>query len=162
MPAEHPLVAVTTPHVPPEQVDRSRWPIHVTVAGNFEVDDAAVETLPPIMRAAAADVSLFEVRLGSPDRFGAGGSVPVLLVSHPSLDELHASLAARLSEVAGFTPLEPAYWGDGYRSHATLGRAVTAREGERLTLRYLSLFSLMPATARRLACILLDGAGPLA
>jgi len=151
--AELPLVIVATPELPAQEVDRSRWPVHVTVAGNFWVDEAKVETLPALVLAAAADVSHFEVRLGSPDRFGAGGGVPVLLVSHPSLDALHASLAVRLSDVAGFTPLEPEYWGDGYRSHATLGRAVTAREGERLTLRYLSLFSLMPTIGRRLASV---------
>ncbi|QDZ15464.1 2'-5' RNA ligase family protein [Humibacter ginsenosidimutans] len=148
---KHPLVVLATPDALPEQVDRARWPVHVTVAGNFRVEDAAVGDIVPIVADATASVPSFDVRLGPSARFGADGSVPVLLASHPSFVALHAALATELEKVQGFTPVEPAYRRDGYRPHATLGRAVHVREGDDLTIRTIGLFSLEGSIGLRLA-----------
>jgi hypothetical protein len=73
----------------------------------------------------------------------------VLLAPHPLLNHIHEMLAAELAHVPGFAPAEPHYWGDGYRPHATLGPAVSAKAGDLLSIKTLTLVSLLGANGRR-------------
>lgn len=145
------LVVIATPAPLPAEVDRSRWPVHVTVAGNFRVDERDSAAVPHLLLTAARGIRPFEVALGPAARFGRDASIPVLLAPHPSLDAVHAALAESLSALPSFDPLEPQYWGEGYRPHASLGRAVGVADGDALPLTVLSLFALEARAGLRLA-----------
>jgi hypothetical protein len=54
-----------------------------------------------------------------------------------------------LAQLSGFRPAEPHYWNDGYRPHATLGPAVSAQTGDLLSIKTLTLVSLLGASGRR-------------
>jgi 2'-5' RNA ligase len=143
------FAVIATPDPVPAVVDRALWPVHVTIAGNFEVDPPAVEGIPVFLESIADGVTAFGVKLGPLDRFGVDKNVPVLLASHPMLDQIHLAFAAELARLPGFSPVEPHYWGGGYRPHATLGRAVSAKAGDVLPMRTLTLVSLLRDTGRR-------------
>jgi len=49
----------------------------------------------------------------------------------------------QFGHLEGFVAVEPAYWGSGYRPHATLGPAVRVKLGDTLPIRELSLVSLI-------------------
>jgi len=136
------FAVIATPSPVPPIVDRARWPVHVTVAGIFGVGAPGVAAIPDLLESVLHGMASFDVELGPLDRFGAGGDVPVLLAPHPLLDEIHESLAAGLGHIPGFSPVEPDYWGDGYRPHATLGPAVSATAGDMLAIRVFSLVGL--------------------
>jgi hypothetical protein len=150
MASDEQFAVIATPDPVPAVVDRALWPLHVTVAGNFRVDAPAGAAMPALLKSIADDVPAFDVQLGPLDHFGAGKNIPVLLASHPLLAQIHRSLAAELAHSTGFSPVEPEYWGDGYRAHATLGRAVNAQAGDVLRIRTLTLVSLLPDSGRRL------------
>ena len=147
------FAVIATPDPVPTVVDRARWPVHVTVAGNFRVDAPAVAGIPALLESIAHDFTAFGVKLGPRDSFGPGKNVPVLLAPHPLLDQIHGSVAAELAHAAGFSPAEPDYWGGGYRPHATLGPAVAAEPGELLSIRTLTLVSLLGDSGRRLFAV---------
>lgn len=150
------LTIMGTPRPVPALVDRVRWPIHVTMAANFHVEDATAQQIPALLEAIANETSAFEVRLGPTDRFGTNADIPVLLARHTTLDLLHASLATSLMKLPDFTAAEPQHWLEGYRPHATLGSAVRAHEGEMLWIRELTLVSLQGAIGVRLASVRLS------
>jgi 2'-5' RNA ligase len=145
------LVVVATPDPVPGYVDRSQWPVHVTVAPNFSVDETSQRDVITLLEASARDAVPFEVALGSGARFGIAADVPVLLAPHPSLARLHEELAAGLAELRGFFAVEADYWGEGYRPHVTLGSAVQASEGDVLAIRMLTLVLLQQQTTTRIA-----------
>ena len=142
------LVIMATPQPLPEHVDRPHWPVHVTVVGNFWIQTAAVDEITALLERAAQSVPAFDVTLGPSDWFGTENDVPVLLAAHPSLRVLHESLATPLAALPGFDPVEPQFWHDEYRPHASLGPAVRVREGDALRLRVLTLVALDQRTAR--------------
>ena len=141
------LVVVATPVALPGVIERRRWPVHVTVAGNFRLDVGAVDDAAALLDSVASRVPSFDVVLGPGDRFGAAQKIPVLLAEHPNVHSLHDSLAG-LRGLAGFVEAEPAFWGSGYRPHATIGHAVRARDGDILPIRVLTLVSLDGGTAQ--------------
>ncbi|WP_460537604.1 2'-5' RNA ligase family protein [Humibacter ginsengiterrae] len=144
------LAVVATPEPLPEPVDRSRWPVHVTIAGNFRVDAGSVDAIPSMLRSAAETIAEFQVKLGPPEQFGPGRDIPVLLGAHASLDLLHLFLATSLSGLPDFQPQDPQYWRRGYRPHASLGPAVDVHADETLPLRVLTLVSLDARLSRSL------------
>jgi 2'-5' RNA ligase len=147
-----PLFAIlATPDPVPEQVDRSRWPVHVTVAGNFAVDDSAEPEVVALLESCARETAAFDVQLGPSALFGGDADIPVLLAAHPSFDRIHRELATGLIELSGFAALEPDFWLEGYRAHATLGRIVQVAEGETLAIRVVTLVLLRGATGTRVA-----------
>lgn len=149
---EAPLFAVVgTPDPVPEHVDRDQWPVHVTIASNFFADNSAEAAIIALLESSARDVPAFEVELGPPALFGANADLPVLLAPHQSFDRLHGALAARLMRLPGFIAVEPNYWLEGYRPHATLGRAVRVSEGQTLHILALTLVSLYRGTGTRIA-----------
>jgi hypothetical protein len=142
------FVVVATPSPLPAVVDRARWPVHVTVAGNFRVDGSSAAAIHALLESSVHRVAAFDVRLGPLDRFGVAKDVPVLLAPHPLFDRMHESLATDLIHVPGFAPAEPRHWRDGYRPHATLGLAVRAQDGDVLPIRTLTLVSLHGVNGR--------------
>ncbi|GAB3808939.1 hypothetical protein GCM10028798_35870 [Humibacter antri] len=153
------LVIVATPEPVPVEVDRSRWPVHVTIVGTFHVDTKPVEAIPALIERAAQSFVAFDVKLGPPERFGTAKDVPVLLAAHPSLRALHESLATALAGLSGFDAIEPPFWHAGYRPHASLGPAVRVREGDTLRLRVITLVSLEKHVGRSLYSAHLSTAG---
>jgi hypothetical protein len=147
------FVVVATPGRVPAVVDRAHWPVHVTVAGNFSVDGSSSTAIPALLESSVQRVAAFGVRLGPLDRFGVAKDVPVLLASHPWFNQMHESLAADLAQVPGFAPAEPRHWRVGYRPHATLGPAVSAWDGDMLTIRTLTLVSLHGLSGRSLFAV---------
>jgi hypothetical protein len=147
------FVVVATPGPVPAVVDRSHWPVHVTVAGNFRVDGSSAMAIPALLESSVHRVTAFGVRLGPLDRFGVAEDVPVLLASHPLFKRMHESLAADLAQVPGFAPAEPRHWRDGYRPHATLGPAVRLMDGDVLTIKTLTLVSLRGVRASSLFAV---------
>lgn len=116
--------------------------MHVTVAGNFHLDAELEDEASALLDSVASRAPAFDVILGPGDRFGAERNISVLLAEHATFHTLHESLAAGLRGLAGFVEAEPAFWGPGYRPHATTGPAVRARDGDILTIRMLTLVSL--------------------
>ena len=147
------LVVVGAPHPVPAQVDRARWPVHVTIAPNFRVDRSAEGMIPALLESIAQGVTAFDVKLGPADHFGVVGDVLVLLAQHASFDQLHSGLATGLMRVPGFAPAELRHWRDGYRPHATLGPAVQVHAGETLPIRTLTLVSLRGDIGQRVSTI---------
>lgn len=140
---------VATPAQAPLEIERSRWPAHITVVGSFRVEEDAAAKLPELVQRAVMGLGPIQVTLGQPALFGSDAALPVLLVEHPVLSSLHASLADALAGTEGLVMSEPAFWHDGYRAHLTLGRAVTAAEGDAMRLTRISLVSLRGEWARR-------------
>jgi len=152
-----PLFAILATPVPvPEQVDRSRWPVHVTVAGNFAVNESAEAAIVALVESIALETPSFDVVLGPSALFGVNEDFRVLLAPHPSFDRMHTQLATALTQLAGFAAAEPEFWLEGYRSHATLGDAVHVADGETLAIRMLTLVSMQGPTATRVAAVELD------
>ena len=137
-------------------VDRSHWPVHVTIVGNFRVDPEEHDALTADVAAVAGGLPAFDVRLGSAARFGAALDIPVLLAEHPMFHRLHRALAARIGLLPSFAPVEPAYWGRGYRPHATLGNGVSAADGDLLKIRWLTLIALDGKIGRPLSAVQLS------
>ena len=134
-------------------VDRSKWPAHVTLAGNFRVDDAYADAVSSQCVSAANDAVAFDVSLGPTALFGFAQNIPVLLAEHPAFHRLHKSLSAGLKQLPGFTVVEPSFWGNGYHPHVTLGPAVSVGEGEALSIRWLTLVSLQEHTVQRVSAV---------
>jgi hypothetical protein len=150
------LTVSATPEPLPDHVDRARWPVHVTVLGNFRVDAGAL----PRLERRLADTSPHGpvvVELGPPAGFGPTGAVPVLLAAHPTFRALHDQLATDARTLDGFEPVAPEFWADGYRPHATLGPAVVLRDGAVLTFRYLTLVVLDGMSAQAVRTVRLAG-----
>lgn len=142
------LVIMATPQPLPEHVDRPRWPVHVTVVGNFWIQTAAVDEITALIERAAQSIPAFDITFGPSDSFGTEKDVPVLLAPHPSLQVLHESLATPLADLPGFEPVEPQFWHAEYRPHASLGPAVRVHESDTLPLKVLTLVELDQRTAR--------------
>lgn len=147
------LAIMATPVDVPAVVERSRWPVHVTVAGNFRIDATQFDEVAALLESAANGVAAFDVALGPADWFGAAGNIPVLLASHPTLHRLHESLAVGLKRMRGFAPAEPSFWEGGYRPHATLGPAVGVRDGDTLPLTTVTLVSLDGGLGHRVSAV---------
>jgi 2'-5' RNA ligase len=150
------LTVMATPVEVPAMVDRSRWPVHVTIAGNFRVDGVHAPTVSARLMLVANDAAAFDVNLGPTAQFGTEHNIPVLLAEHPAFYRLHASLAIELKQLSGFTANDPSFWEDGYRPHASLGPAVNVGDGESLPIRWLTLVSLDASTGRRMSTIKLS------
>ncbi|GAB2848505.1 2'-5' RNA ligase family protein [Microbacterium insulae] len=107
----HRLVTImATPGEVAATVDRSRWPVHVTLVGNFDVDPKALHVLSTDFATVTSSVQALEVRLGPAAQFGGSHDIPVLLAEHPTFHRLHNALAARVQGLTGFPAAEPAYW----------------------------------------------------
>ncbi|BDI22989.1 2'-5' RNA ligase family protein [Herbiconiux sp. L3-i23] len=143
------FVVVATPDPLPATIDRSRWPAHVTIGGNFAVLAEGETLLPTIVQVALEDIAAFTVSLGGLDYFGDAGRLPVLLAPHESLSRMHNTLADGLVSAPGFRPAEPAYWRHGYRAHLTLAENVELREGDELHIERVALLSLTGSKALR-------------
>jgi len=153
MEEERLLTVMATPVDIPAVVERTRWPVHVTVAGNFRVDEAHTVEVSALLSSVAKDVAAFDVKLGPRDRFGSERDIPVLLASHTVFHRLHESLAAGLRDMPGFAAAEPSFWGNGYLPHATLGPAVGGRDGDALSFRTLTLVSLHGNVGQRVFAV---------
>lgn len=156
MEEERLLTVMATRVEVPALVQRSRWPVHVTIAGNFRVDDAHTVEVSALLESVANDIAAFDVKLGPKDRFGTERNIAVLLAEHSAFHSLHESLAAGLKQIPGFAAAESPFWESGYRPHATLGPAVSVRDGDSLSVRTLTLVSLHGNTGQRVSAVELD------
>lgn len=153
MEEERLLTVMATPVGVPAVVERTRWPVHVTVAGNFRVDEAHTIEVSALLNSVANHVTAFDIKLGPRDQFGSERNIAVLLASHPAFHRLHESLAAGLRDMPGFAAAESSFWGSGYLPHATLGPAVSVRDGDVLSFRTLTLVSLHGNIGQRVSAV---------
>ena len=107
--------------------ERAAWPLHVTLVGNFGLDDL-LDPLLDSVRSWSADRAPFEVHVEGEALFGPGRDLPVDLVRPGDLTGAHAVLARRLRDL-GARPAEPDHWFDGYRPHVTRRAFGRARPG---------------------------------
>ncbi|WP_160150818.1 2'-5' RNA ligase family protein [Microbacterium timonense] len=152
----HLFTIMATPIEVPVAVDRHHWPVHVTLVGNFRADRSQFDAISASLIEIVEATSAFGVVLGPAAQFGATHSIPVLLAEHPDFHRLHQSLAARVMQMTTFEAVEPAFWGSGYRPHATLAPAVRVEAGDVLQLNNVALISLDGQTGRRLSTVSVD------
>ncbi len=136
------LVVVGTPERLPGTVDRSNWPVHVTVLPNFVVDDHAVAAVTSIVRETAERVSVFSVDLGPRAMFGPRREVPVLLAEHPVFHALHGSLSGSVESLPGFRPDHAEFWRTAYRPHATVVSGAESAGARRISITNLAVVAL--------------------
>jgi hypothetical protein len=146
-PMEH-IVVVASPGPLPEVIDRSHWPAHITVVSNFRADLSGIPAISHAVRATATRLPPFEVVLGPTALFGTEGDVPVLLAEHAFLHQLHESIGDAVAGTRCFQADHPAFWGSGYRPHATLGPSVGLSDAELLRITHLVVVSLQTTTGR--------------
>lgn len=142
------LVVVGTPQLLPGRVDRSNWPVHVTVLSNFVVDDYAVAAVTSIVREGTGRQSAFDVDLGPRAMFGPRRDVPVLLAEHPVFHALHGSLSGSVEPLSGFRPDHVEFWGAGYRPHATVSSDAQSAGARQISITNLAVASLAGPQAR--------------
>jgi 2'-5' RNA ligase len=140
------LVVVGTPQLLPGRFDRANWPLHVTVLPNFVVDGPAMAAVTSIVREAADRQQAFDVDLGPRAMFGPRRDVPVLLAEHPAFHALHRSLSGSVESLSGFRTDHAAFWGAGYRPHATV--VCGAESARRISITNLAVASLAGPQAR--------------
>lgn len=131
----------------------SRWPLHITLSTNFDIDAEPDAVALPVEQVAACHPAIW-VCGGERAMFGSRGTTEVTLIEpREPVAALHAALAARL-DLEGARFLYPEHMGDGYRPHATVQRtpAGTARlnTGQRLLLDAIALVDRAPDGDRHL------------
>jgi len=142
------LVVVGTPQLLPGRVDRTNWPVHVTVLPNFVVDGAAVAAVTSIVREAAQLQSAFGVDLGPRAMFGPRRDIPVLLAEHPVFHALHGSLSGSVEPLSGFRPDHVEFWGTRYRPHAAIVPGAQSAGARQISITNLAVASLAGPQAR--------------
>lgn len=115
------VVALLEPLAVGDEFPRRRWPMHVTVSTNFDLDagdDAVAGLLAPVV----ADTRRFTASPGESAGFGARGDVPVALAEPGERwRALHDALVRAIRD-AGGRMVHP-QWGDAYRPHAAERRS---------------------------------------
>ncbi len=101
------------------RVDRRRWPLHITLVGNFTTS-ADLDDLVSVLREVAARTPSFEMQVLEEAWFAPDRPVLVDLVERPVLAALHGRLLDAIRRVAEVEPLVPEHLGPGYRPHATV------------------------------------------
>ncbi|KTR93707.1 hypothetical protein NS220_11490 [Microbacterium testaceum] len=134
-----------------DRVDRRVWPAHVTLASNF-CTEASVADLVEILREVPADQPV-TFRVGGTAMFGQQQDIAVRLVESSRADHLHGVLVDRLHQLPGFAADEPAFWGEGFRAHLTLGPVVDAAEGEILRSTRIGIARIDGAEAELVAAL---------
>lgn len=131
----------------------SQWPLHVTVAPNFQ---AAVDTddLIQALHQVCLRLEQVDVLVGNEDLFGPDANIPVNVVEHDDgLSVIHETLInALVSLGAGLDT--PEYSRQGYRPHITITPTSRARAGDRIRLRQLALVNMEPSEATELREVL--------
>jgi hypothetical protein len=134
-----PLVPLTVG----QTVDRSAWPAHITLIGNFRAPSAdAVEAV--LARFAAATPP---VRAAVEDEawFGPEQTVQVDRLEVPLLRSLHSRLLDELeAAVEGLEMILPDHTRDGYRPHRTVTAGPRPGRGDVLEARVVSFAELDP------------------
>lgn len=108
---------------------RRRWPAHVTLVSNF-VTAASVDRIAEALRQAPGLDAPLRIEFGGRAKFGPDRDIPVRLVLPGRITELHRHLVDELVVLTDLKADEPAYWGEGYRPHLTLGASVDEGDGE--------------------------------
>lgn len=149
-----PLVPLTVGQV----VDRSAWPAHITVIGNFLApDDAPIGAV--VARFASATPRVRTV-VGEEAWFGPDGTVLVDLVEVPLLRSLHSRLLDDLeAAVDGLELLLPDHTREGYWPHRTVTAGPRPSRGDVLDAPIVSFAELDPPGRPGLADVL--GVWPL-
>ena len=80
---------VATPVEVPALVERTRWPVHVTIAGNFRVDAVHTLQVSTLLASVVSDIAAFDVVLGPRARFRPEQNVAVLLARHLTFHRPH-------------------------------------------------------------------------
>lgn len=146
------VVALFDPIDVGTEVDRRRWPAHVTLVSNFITAAAVDELVGAVHRASSRDVSLHlefeELALFGPDR-----DIPVRLVVSPPIMELHGRLVDELASIGDVVADAPDYWRAGYRPHVTLGPSIEAHKGDHRIVRDVVIARLDDAIATIVAAM---------
>lgn len=144
------MVALFEPLDAGVTISRAAWPAHITLASAF-ITSAPIERIIGAVESADPLAEPVIARFGTSALFGPNRDVPVLVVQSAQATAVHGRLTDELGTLSGFTPEEPAYWGDGYRPHLTLGASVTAVEGESRSANFVAIAELDESGAKVVA-----------
>lgn len=96
----------------------SRWPLHITLSTNFDIDEVPDAVSDAVARVASV-TPVFTIVGAEAAMFGSRNATPVTLIEpREPIERLHAALVAGLA-AKGAVFLYPEHMGDGYRPHAT-------------------------------------------
>jgi hypothetical protein len=146
------VVAFLEPMTVGGEFSRRRWPMHVTVSTNFDLEasDARVlDLLAPVV----AGVRRFVASPGEPAGFGSRGDVPVALAEPGERWRQQHDAHVGVIRDAGGRMVHP-QWGDAYRPHAAERRGRWTAPGE---IDRLWLVALRGPVARVVAALPLGG-----
>lgn len=137
--AEYAVVLPLAPLRVGEWIDRSAWPLHVTLVTDV-LSDAGPDRLVGVLREASKRLPPLSGTVGEEAWFGR--DVLVDLVDSDALPRAHVALLDALEQHAGAVPLVPAYHRDGYRAHATVARSGRVTRGELLRFGSIALVEI--------------------
>jgi len=125
------------------------WPLHVTVAPTFVIEQGLPAVLAAITPRLAEQRSI-GVCAGPDEGFGRSGNIPVTVVdASVELINLHLALVGAL-RVAGAVFDDPDFVGAGYRAHVTKTRTAQLSPGDPMLLRQAVVVDMEPAGDDRL------------
>lgn len=125
------------------------WPLHLTVAPTFVIDNplqTAVSAIAPVF----AFQRPLMLRAGHDEGFGRSETIPVTVVQRTiELELLHERLVRELTAVAAEFD-DPHFTGAGYRAHVTMNRTERIHHGDTLHLRQAAIVDMEPDGDERL------------
>lgn len=148
------VAALLQPLAVGDEFPASRWPLHVTLSTNFDLDESAAAAeedavLAAVSRVAAA-IAPITVTAEEDAWFGSRHTTRVNpLQPREELTRLHDGLVSALTDV-GARFLYPEHLGSGYRPHATVQRSARLRAGDVRLIDRVALIDRAPAGDRRL------------
>jgi 2'-5' RNA ligase len=115
-----------------------RWPSHITVIPWFDVEhkDEAIA----VMQRMAILQRKFTVVIGPEEEFGPRGTVPVMTVQSPALQNMHTMLVGEIENVGGDIPF-PQYIIGNYRPHIAKKNDKVFRKNDQIVIDRLFLIS---------------------
>ncbi len=142
---------------------RDDWPLHITLLRfdleTVEPDPSAdgvpdvVQQLAELAAAPVAGALGAELTVGTEERFGRQGSIPVSLVDHhPLLQGLHEELFDAVAGLGG-NVATPHHTLEGYRPHISHHNGKRPHEGDAVLLDRVALVDMAPGgkhTIRRI------------
>lgn len=132
-------------------IDRSHWPRHVTVCGNFRSGPDDLDVLAATLRRVAATISPPFAVIGDDAQFGPDGKTPVQLVQSDDLQRVHETLMDALGRAARVDSVIPEHNGPGYRPHVTVVNGGRLDRGPVVELSTLLLVEIGPNGDRSMA-----------
>lgn len=122
-------------------IDRSAWPLHLTLVPDVR-SEADLDVLVAVVRRAALHLPALSTTVGAEAWFGPDESILVDLAGRSDLLPAHEALLDALEEHADAVPLVGAYHRAGYRPHVTATSQERATCGDLLSFGAIALVEL--------------------